>query len=312
MGARAERMAFRDLFKDFAQLRDKLNAGNPHRTRSPGIEADGIHLSKMGSDVEQSLYSDEEKPTWTHISDNVRSRFDQLEIELRQLQQVHQTQLRQGVDQAKEQEKEDKANALTESISAGFMHCHKWIDMVVKKGAGSTDDTRVRKNVQVALATRLQKLSNQFRKDQRRFMKQLHDQSKTANQQDDPFSFVSAIEEDEEEAFFSQAQLEEIDHMQDLVDERDKEVQHIAKSIAQLSEIFKELSTLVIDSGTILDRIDFNMEVVTENVHKAEEDLESASKYNGRGISAWCIIALLILCVIMALVVGIKKGTKDQ
>jgi len=304
-------MASRDLFKDFEQLRAKLNAGNPHRSRSPGIEADGIHLTKMGSDVEvQSLYIGGEKPTWTHIADNVRSRFDQLEIELKQLQQVHQSQLRQGVDPAKEQEKQGKANALTESISAGFSYCHKWIDMVVKNGVGSSQDSRVRKNVQVALATRLQKLSNLFRKDQRRFMKQLHDQSKAANQQDDPFQFISAFEEEEEEAFFSQAQLEEIDTMHDLVDERDKEVQAIAKSVAQLSEIFKELSTLVIDSGTILDRIDFNMEMVVENVHKAEEDLVAASKYNGKGISAWCIIALVILCLIMALVVGIKKGTK--
>lgn len=301
--------ASRDLFPEFEKLRAKLNAGNPHRSRSPGIETDGIQLTNMGSDVEESLYSDEDKPTWTHIADNVRARFNQLEIELKQLQQVHQSQLRQGVNLDAEQEKQDKANALTDSISGGFAHCHKWIDMVVQRGAGSSQDARVRKNVQVALATRLQKLSNQFRKDQRRFMKQLHDQSKAANQQDDPFQFISTYD-DEEEAFFSQAQLDKIDTMQDLVDERDKEVQAIAKSVAQLSEIFKELSTLVIDSGTILDRIDFNMEMVVENVHKAEEDLEAASKYNGKGISAWCIIGLTILCIIMALVVGIKKGTK--
>lgn len=34
------------------------------------------------------------------------------------------------------------------------------------------------------------------------------------------------------------------------------------KSIEDLSTIFKELAVLVIDQGTILDRIDFNMEQV--------------------------------------------------
>ena len=36
----------------------------------------------------------------------------------------------------------------------------------------------------------------------------------------------------------------------------------IAKSIEELATIFKELAVLVIDQGTILDRIDFNMEQV--------------------------------------------------
>eukprot|EP00656_Telonema_subtile_P001888 TRINITY_DN1081_c0_g1_i1.p2 TRINITY_DN1081_c0_g1~~TRINITY_DN1081_c0_g1_i1.p2 ORF type:complete len:143 (+),score=31.03 TRINITY_DN1081_c0_g1_i1:253-681(+) len=141
-------------------------------------------------------------------------------------------------------------------------------------------------------------------------MQQLHAQSAAANGQNDPFLFLSKdVEEEEDVPFFSEAQLQKIDTMQDLVDERDKEVQQIAKSVAQLSEIFKELSTLVIDSGTILDRIDFNMEMVVDNVHKAEADLEAASKYNGKGISAWCIIVLTVLCIIMALVVAIKKGS---
>jgi syntaxin 16 len=43
---------------------------------------------------------------------------------------------------------------------------------------------------------------------------------------------------------------------------RDVEIQQIAKSIEELSQIFKELAVLVIDQGTILDRIDFNMEQV--------------------------------------------------
>lgn len=43
---------------------------------------------------------------------------------------------------------------------------------------------------------------------------------------------------------------------------RDQEIQHIARSIEELSQIFKELAVLVIDQGTVLDRIDFNMEQV--------------------------------------------------
>ena len=53
-----------------------------------------------------------------------------------------------------------------------------------------------------------------------------------------------------------------------LVEERDQEIRKIAESIQELSGIFKELAALVIDQGTILDRIDFNMEQVAEHTRR--------------------------------------------
>lgn len=57
-------------------------------------------------------------------------------------------------------------------------------------------------------------------------------------------------------------QVLRVDGMEAYAEERDREVQNILQSINDLGQIMKDLSVLVIDQGTILDRIDYNMDQV--------------------------------------------------
>jgi hypothetical protein len=62
------------------------------------------------------------------------------------------------------------------------------------------------------------------------------------------------------------AQAMQASSMDAVAEERDQEVRNILTSIADLAQIMKDLSTLVIDQGTVLDRIDYNMEQVSLKV----------------------------------------------
>lgn len=59
---------------------------------------------------------------------------------------------------------------------------------------------------------------------------------------------------------------------------RNRELTEIANSIATLAELFKDLSALVIDQGTLLDSIEYNIEQTAAHVGDAVKELDVASK----------------------------------
>jgi len=55
--------------------------------------------------------------------------------------------------------------------------------------------------------------------------------------------------------------------------QREREINEIAKGIIELADIFKDLQMMIIDQGTMLDRIDYNIENMVVNVKEAEKEL---------------------------------------
>ena len=55
--------------------------------------------------------------------------------------------------------------------------------------------------------------------------------------------------------------------------QREREINDIAQGIIELADIFKDLQSMVIDQGTMLDRIDYNVERMTVDVKGADKEL---------------------------------------
>jgi syntaxin 16 len=95
-----------------------------------------------------------------------------------------------------------------------------------------------------------------------------------------------------------------------VIDQRNEEIVKIAKSIEELAQIFRELAVLVIDQGTILDRIDYNMENAVEHAKQGVEQLNKAEEHQKNSMSVKCIILLVVLIAIMVGILAWKHSGK--
>lgn len=74
---------------------------------------------------------------------------------------------------------------------------------------------------------------------------------------------------------------------------RDRELAEIAKSIASLAELFKDLSVLVIDQGTLLDSVEYNIEQTAVQMEDAVTELKIATGWVIGRHEVWILIGSL-------------------
>ena len=91
---------------------------------------------------------------------------------------------------------------------------------------------------------------------------------------------------------------------------RDEEIKKLAQSIEELAGIMKHLAELVIDQGTMLDRIDYNMDQAVEKIQAGVKELESTEKIQKDGNPLKCIMALMVLIFILVIVMVAKHSKK--
>jgi syntaxin 16 len=95
-----------------------------------------------------------------------------------------------------------------------------------------------------------------------------------------------------------------------LIAQRENEIEKIAQGIIELATIFQELQTMVIDQGTMLDRIDYNVERMSRDVKEADKELKVASGYQQRSIKRKVMLLLAILIAAVFILLSLKLSRK--
>jgi syntaxin 16 len=95
-----------------------------------------------------------------------------------------------------------------------------------------------------------------------------------------------------------------------LIAQREREIEDIAQGIIELANIFQELQTMVIDQGSMLDRIDYNVENMSRDVKEADKELKVATGYQKRSMKRKVMLLLAIMIAGVFILLSLKLSRK--
>ena len=242
------------------------------------------------------------QPSWVRDVDQVKESLSEIQRRMDDLQYMHASRL--GSVFGKDlDDMEHRIESMTRQVTDHFRRAERILQKVgtATRNAGG-EEASIGANVQRSLAKQLQELSVNFRTSQRKYLAEVKTQKNGDVLGDAKFG----IDLTEEGDFFTTQQVQVVDDLQDSIQSRDKEISKIAQSIEELGTIFKELAVLVIDQGTILDRIDYNMEAVVEHTQTGVKQLERAEKAQKNARPMKCIMCLVSVIVVLFVLLVVK------
>lgn len=95
-----------------------------------------------------------------------------------------------------------------------------------------------------------------------------------------------------------------------LLQERDKEITQLASGVLEVSTIFREMQSLIINQGTIIDRIDYNLQNTVIELKSGQKELDRAIHYQKKTQKCKIMLLLSICIIILGVVVILKPHNK--
>jgi len=294
-------------------------------------------MSSLADDGDAVIEMDLLPPRWLDIQDEVTATLTDVAGKMKKLEQMHAKHVLPGFDDESVKALEEREiEGLTQDITRSFVACQariRKIDALVREqelqqgGHLSKADETMARNLRISLASRVGEVSTLFRKRQSAYLKKLRalgglstptdPRAATPALASNPYTDPALMDSETDRAsaqstLLHTAQVRRRTGVLDTaIEQRESEIEKIAQGVIDLSSLFQELNSMVIDQGTLLDRIDYNVERTVEQVKAAEKELTVATGYQKRSTKRK-IILLLILIVVGLFILLLVKPRRSQ
>lgn len=210
-----------------------------------------------------------------------------------------------AIRDAEQKQLDQRIAEKNEEAMAMLRDCAGMLDSIQREQIQDQDDAvlKMRDNIVHALAASLQDRTKQLRAQQKRLFDSLESHApgdaeflKLTPQQE-----LKMADED-----FSGDELVQLDVL--IADERNREISALVGSINELSDMFREMGRLILEQGTLLDRIDYNLEQTVEHCERAQEQLVKADEHQKNNCGNKFIVFEIVLILALCLVLVFKKA----
>jgi len=182
----------------------------------------------------------------------------------------------------------------------------KKCEIIIKEIINDTNDTdfdlnneQIKKNLKQNILTKLNEFTKKFKINQELYSSKFHDlvcDEDLAN---------TSVRNKDLDLKGSSDFLDTQDNNEQLR-KRDNELNILLDSVNELAQLFKDMQTLVMEQGTILDRIDYNIDIASTNINKGKKNIIKADEHLKNNCFRNVIIVLLICIFIEALLLIFK------
>ena len=289
----------KDIFDDTKKLLNNsfLFAENKNTKL---LKYDQIELEDISYNLDNSNYVESYK--------KVNNILDELLTNFASLKSFQQERIKpKFIDEEIENKRIDKEiDKLIIKMMKKIKFCEALTKMIKnKKNESNTILEKVKNNIKLFLVTRIQNFSNEFRKNQQQYLKYLKEMGVVinSNNENNTSNDLLTNNDDDEKKNFLYTQEDDL-HSQ--IKKRDEDISVLVKSINELSVIFKDLQNIVQEQGTILDRIDYNINISYENSQQGLQSIKKADEHHKDSCFRNAILLLFIIIFVETIMIIYK------
>jgi len=298
----------RDLTSAFKLLRDRSDRGSEF-----------YHLEQ--DEKEQLIEEDDDVVHFSanqggfqidSFKDNLEYHLGTIKSSLADFEKYNEKVLnRPAFDDDIDADENDEIDEMTDNLAKNFRGAQKQLNQIRTKLFRNKVEERMAKNLASRYATEMADLTTRFRKCQGKFTRRLKareerqqglvnigdpDQMPPSPTHDDPFV----------DGLLDQQQQQAVDDA--FLDRREKEMTNIAKSINELNQLFRDISSFVVEQGTILDQIEYNVENAASKTEQGLVSLRKTEQYQKKDRKMKAILCMAITVLILLAMLFVKSA----
>lgn len=314
-----------------------------NQLRVSGEYHDATQRFDDSGDNQQDIELSTLPPVFIDIADEIDSILGEIDVKTESLTKLYKKNLLPGFnDRTMDEEEIEKLNYV---ITSKFQNCFmliKKLELMRKKNSiennfKTKSDIIMLDNIKKNYALKIQQASSNFRKLQNNYIKflkeddfepitskkppqHLNTYSESGDAGGDYDPVLEELETAEAEQYSrnaiqqTQTHLRQNNQLDSLIREREMEINKIAKGVLEVSAIFKEMQNMVIEQGTVLDRIDYNLENTKVDLQQASKELTRATNYQKQTNKCKLILllSLIVFALLIILIIKPKGNTSNS